>query len=302
MKITAVVVTYNRLALLRQCIKSLRNQTRQVDEIIVINNCSTDGTADFLDEIAATCPEIKPTTLPSNVGGAGGFEAGMGMAIEQGADRVWIMDDDTLPTPTALERLLAAEESDPRVGFTCSRVEWTDGSMHLMNKPLFKGRRRPDRPIDEVTSTIECNAATFVSLLVKREVVVKVGLPIGEYFIWHDDIEYTSRILRAGYTGLYVPDSVVIHSTAHNLGATIVNAPAGTEKRFYYQVRNQVATKRMNASPIAAAISNRLRLHRFKRNVKKRRDNRDLFMEQVLKGYRDGLHFNPVIHFPKVDK
>ena len=222
--------------------------------------------------------------------------------METGADRVWIMDDDTIPTPTALERLLAVEDSDPGIGFTCSRVEWTDGNMHLMNKPMFKGRRRPDVAIDKLTAPVECDAATFVSLLVKREVILKVGLPIGEYFIWHDDIEYTSRILRAGYTGIYVPDSVVVHETAHNLGATIADAPAGTEKRFYYQVRNQVATKRMNASPIVAAISNRLRLHRFKRAVNRRSDSRELFLEQVLKGYRDGLHFNPVIHFPKVDK
>lgn len=302
MKITAVVVTYNRLELLKQCLDALHSQTHPVDEIIVINNCSTDGTDSYLEQIKTTRPEIKSTTLPSNVGGAGGFEAGVAIAVEQGANRVWIMDDDTLPTPTALERLLAVSESDPRIGFTCSRVDWTDGTMHLMNKPLFKGHRRPDTPIDKVTVPIECNAATFVSLLVKREVIVKVGLPIGEYFIWHDDIEYTSRIVRAGWFGIYVPDSIVIHSTARNLGATIIDAPVGTEKRFYYQVRNQVATKRMDKPALIAAISNRLRLRRFKRAVNKRADHRELFMEQVLKGYRDGLRFNPTVHFAKVDK
>lgn len=302
MKITAVVVTYNRLALLKKCLDSIRNQSRRVDEIVVIDNCSTDGTTEFLNSIASQHPDIKPTTLPSNIGGAGGFEVGIAKAVETGADRVWIMDDDTIPTPTALERLLEVEDSDPKIGFTCSRVEWTDGNMHLMNKPLFKGHHRPDTTIDLVTRPIECDAATFVSLLVKREVIVKVGLPIGEYFIWHDDIEYTSRILRAGYIGIYVPGSVVIHETAHNLGATITDAPVGTEKRFYYQMRNQVATKRMYSRPSVAAISNMLRLRRFKRAVKRRADNRELFMEQVMKGYHDGLHFNPTIHFPKVDK
>lgn len=299
MKITAVVVTYNRLEYLKRCLPAILMQSRQVDEVVVINNMSTDGTDAWLAEYSASHPVVKVTTLPVNVGGAGGFEAGMKIAAERHADYVWVMDDDTIPSPTALQPLLEVCEGDDTVGFACSRVEWTDGHMHLMNLPKFTRNRRLKKTVGTLTAPVECQAATFVSLLVPSRVIYKVGLPIAEYFIWHDDIEYTERITRKGYKGVFVPASVVTHATVSNLGASIVTAPAGTEKRFYFQIRNQMVTKRMHTNALVARISNWLRLRRFRRAIGRRTGDRALFLDQVMRGYRDGLRFSPEIKFPK---
>lgn len=294
MNITAVVVTHNRNHLLRQCLECIEAQTRHVDALVIVDNCSTDGTTAFLAAYAASRGNVHIIPMESNAGGAGGFEAGIKYAVEHGADYVWIMDDDTHPTPAALSKLLDTLDGNPRGGFAASRVEWTDGALHLMNIPLFPTKKlRSECP--GARSPLPCRAATFVSLLVPARVIEKVGLPIGEFFIWHDDIEYTSRITGAGYDGVFVPASVAVHATAANRGATIEDAPAGTERRFYYQMRNYMATKRLHSNRVKAIIAGFLKYRRLRRAIRRRPDGQKLFLDEVKRGFHDGMTFHPAI-------
>src|SRR4028119_2142102 len=102
MKIIAVIVTYNRLALLKKCIAGVQQQSRRPDGILVINNSSTDGTVEWL-----ATQEVTVVTQP-NLGGAAGFSTGIKEAYKRGADWIWLMDDDTIPTSSALEKLTNA--------------------------------------------------------------------------------------------------------------------------------------------------------------------------------------------------
>ena len=90
-KVCAVVVTYNRKELLRQCLHSVLQQTRPLDCILVVDNASTDGTLDLLNAEFSNVEQLK---LPTNTGGAGGFKAGMQWAYCKGYEWVWVMDDD----------------------------------------------------------------------------------------------------------------------------------------------------------------------------------------------------------------
>ena len=101
-KICAIVVTYNRLELLKMTIERLLNQTRKLDEIIIINNASTDGTKEFLDGMK---DKVTVKTLSKNLGGAGGFSEGIKFAYEKGHDYFWIMDDDTIAESNSLQVL-----------------------------------------------------------------------------------------------------------------------------------------------------------------------------------------------------
>ena len=302
MKTTAVVVTYNRLDKLRLCMNALLSQSAPLHEIVVVNNHSTDGTAAYLDKMEREHAMVHHYELPENVGGAGGFEKGVGIAVERGAEYVWIMDDDTLPQPTALRELLGAFKTFDNVGFACSRVNWTDGNLHNMNKPWFIAHPANNRIVETITEPVTCERASFVSIMVPGKVVRKIGLPIGEYFIWGDDTEYTARIIRAGYRGVYVPASVVTHLTASNIGASIADAPVASAKRFYYQMRNVMANKRMNTNAVAAFVSSLFLLRRTLRRIRRRSDHQQEFREQVMKGFRDGLRFRPAIKFPSSAK
>ena len=107
-KITAVVVSYNRKELLVDCIKSILSQTRKPDQVVIINNASTDGTLDTLKSMGYTTnPCIFIISMEKNIGGAGGFHEGIKYAYNNNADWIWCMDDDCIPYPDALELLLA---------------------------------------------------------------------------------------------------------------------------------------------------------------------------------------------------
>lgn len=106
MKIYIIVVTYNRKLLLIDCLNSLIKQNHYFVKIIVVNNASTDGTISFLESNNFLNEKIELINLDENIGGAGGFSAGMQSAFEQGADYVWMMDDDAVPHSTALEEIM----------------------------------------------------------------------------------------------------------------------------------------------------------------------------------------------------
>src|SRR3712207_5668423 len=133
--VCAVVVTYNRVDLLRECLEAVTGQTRAPDAVLVVDNASTDGTREMVRE---EFPAVELLELPANEGSAGGFHEGMKAAVARGVDWLWVMDDDTIPAPDALELLLDAPahlDGLPPPALLASKVLWTDGRLHPMNWP-----------------------------------------------------------------------------------------------------------------------------------------------------------------------
>lgn len=233
-RVCAVVVTRDRRELLERCLGALRAQTRPVDAILLVDNASSDGTPEW---VASAFPEVELLHLRENVGGAGGFHAGMKAAAARPFDWLWLMDDDTLAEPTALEALLAGGEKSRAFGdpvVLASKVVWEDGRRHPMNIPGVDVRRWEELLEGPEIEVLPLRSASFVSVLIRRDAVLEHGLPLREYFIWFDDVEYTSRLLRKG-VGAYVPASVARHLTR-----TAYATVQGTGDRFYYSVRNRI--------------------------------------------------------------
>ncbi|HEX8280450.1 MAG TPA: glycosyltransferase family 2 protein [Chthoniobacterales bacterium] len=238
--VCAVVVTYNRRELLREALAAVLAQTAPVARILVIDNASTDGTdamlrAEFGPE---KFPQIEHVPLPGNVGGAGGFKEGMRRAAEGAHEWLWLLDDDTIANPDALEQLLEAwrrfPEGPRQPELLTSQAIWSDGGVHPMNVPHFKHEDAAAEYYAVDRGCVSIRTATFVSLLVRRRCIAEFGLPFADYFIWRDDIEYTGRILR-DKIGVLVPRSVVLHKTR-----TKYAPQHGSAERFYYFVRNGV--------------------------------------------------------------
>ena len=237
--VVAVVVAYNRQELLRRCLDGLADQTVALMGAVVVDNASTDASG----EVASTHRlGAHVVELPVNTGGAGGFAAGIARALTRfpRADWIWIMDDDTIPTATALEALVRAAEDYPGTpALLASKAVWTDGAEHPMNRP----RTRPGLPPAlhrhaALAGARQIRTASFVSILLNARAVREVGLPRASYFLWNDDFEYTSRILR-GRVGLYVPGSIV-----HHLTRALGSSDADPGERFRFEVRNKVWTFR----------------------------------------------------------
>lgn len=241
--VAAVVVTFNRLEKLHHTIAALRANERRPDQIVLVNNASTDGTTEFLATITDD-PDIHVLNLPENVGGAGGFSAGLRRAWELGHDWFWIMDDDCYPDPPSLRRLLEEHTGleaflERRVSFSCSVVKMPDGTLCEMNEAVTTWDW--PRYLLQGFNSVKVGECTFVSVLLGRWTVEEVGLPLAEYFIWYDDKEFTKRLARHAGPGIQVLDSQVVHDMGVNRGVDYGRITDGDLWKFRYGARNQAS-------------------------------------------------------------
>ena len=305
--IVAVVVTYNRKDLLLQCIEHLKNQCieRGYDtgkpcewhdqfDILVVDNASTDGTEEALADLVNQNDIIYMNT-GANLGGAGGFNFGMRLAVEKGYRYCWVMDDDCLAEPAALQALIDADygfEGD--YGYLSSVVRWVDGSpcaMNIQRHPLTHN-------IDDFTCDFQpCTLASFVSLFLPTAVIAEVGLPIADFFVWSDDWEFTRRISRR-YDCFVVGKSVVTHASKTNNPGTIVDDVPERLDRYRLIYRNDIVMYREEGALGWAFVCSRGLSHIAKVLLR----SPELRLKKIgiiLSSNMAGLRYRPAIEYPQ---
>jgi GT2 family glycosyltransferase len=264
--VCAFVLTRNRKALLEECVRALLAQTHPVEQVIVLDNASTDGTEAHLRDAGLLDDErVRFERREVNTGGAGGYREGVRLGIEADRDWLWLMDDDAEPRPDALERLLAAAE--PGDAAVCSAVVHPDGSIDLQHRcrmgrfivPLGEEAYAPGR-----REEVQC--ASFVGLLMRTPAARASGLPIAEFFIGYDDAEYSLRLREHGRIRL-VPESEILHKVPiggggattrrarflnARFGLTYAPVPWEAFWRDLYRVRNFMWIRR-DAGPLEFA-------------------------------------------------
>ena len=206
MRVCAVVVTFNRKALLRVCIGSLLAQTRPLDKIVSIDNASTDGTDALLREEFAG---LDVLSLPVNSGGSGGFHAGMKWAVERGFDWVWVMDDDVRMRPDALETMLGyeaiADMIQPRKVINGAILVWEAiWDANACSAITYSRETSFDNGRDWTSVTYGC----FEGALIRGSLIQRAGLPDERYFVMGDDTVYGfvasqyGRVIYLRYIGV----------------------------------------------------------------------------------------------------
>jgi rhamnopyranosyl-N-acetylglucosaminyl-diphospho-decaprenol beta-1,3/1,4-galactofuranosyltransferase len=294
MKVVAVIVTNNRLELLKEAIAAVESQTFQPTSVIVVNNASTDGTAEWLNQQPGLI-----TIHQENLGGSGGFHTGIKEAINKGAKWIWVMDDDTIPYPETLERLIEKTGiTTENVGFIGSKCIWKDGAPHLMNIPAIKpgfNERVPFNKYDD-SGLLLIETCSFVSLLINAEAVKQVGLPYKEFFIWGDDQEFTRRITKAGYVGLYCANSKALHKTGINYFPDFYRDTVNNLWKHRYGFRNEFFMVKKNKSflyyifwLIAKVFFTSYKIIRI------RKDNRFRFIRVLFDSAWKSIFFRPRI-------
>lgn len=293
--VAAVVVTYNRAGKLAQVLKHLLTQTRRPDRVIVVDNASTDETPELLRGYQED-GSLTVLRLSENTGGAGGFAAGMARAYELGADHVWIMDDDCYPNTDALEELLRGVETTERElgfkpSFACSVVTWTNGDICEMNNPgttwdwgrlLVRGHQ-----------VVLVNHCSFVSVLVPRWAITKFGLPLKDYFIWFDDMEYTLRVAAAA-PGVQVLSSTVVHDLGTNAGVNFGQITQNNLWKYEYGIRNE-ASYRLHHEGVISFLAFARRVVKGMAEGRVSRRLRVCAVQALLRG----VLFNPKPEFPR---
>jgi GT2 family glycosyltransferase len=300
-KVTALVVTYNRLELLKECLKALSTQDESLKHVLVVNNNSTDGTGEFLESIED--PKVIVKNLNENLGGAGGFSYGIKYFSENiDDDAIWIMDDDTIVQKECLKNMILVANEHPDFGFLASNVRTSDGDAAVMNVPTLDDKKWNNEPMSKsIGFHPAIISASFVSLLVRKDIIQEMGLPIKEFFIWGDDAEFTERISNR-YTSYLVLNSIAIHKIKVNKGVDIVGEGKERIPRYFYSFRNRMFRARQYSGSKKAKKLIRIFIDFnkvvFKRSVQFR--FRKILI--MLKGILAGLFFNPKIEYPQKNK
>ncbi len=262
--LVAVVVTHNRLEQLRLTVARLLAE--DIDRLVVVDNASTDETAAFLDGVSD--PRLVRLRLVGNLGGAGGFEAGLRHAVAA-FDPDWcvVMDDDARPQPGALARFRAEAGNFAAQGYeaVAAGVYYPDGQICEMNRPsrnpfwnlgsfvrtLLGGGRAgfhvSDADYDQ-TRMVPIDVASFVGLCLSRAAVARVGFPHGGLFLYGDDVIYTLRLSRAGGAIGFAPWLRFDHDcTTFRQGGGHIHRPMW---KVYYNYRNGLLAYREAAGPV----------------------------------------------------
>jgi GT2 family glycosyltransferase len=245
--IASLTVAYNGAAVLPRQLNALRRQTHKLDEIIVVDNASSDDSVHLLE---AEFPEVTILRQPSNVGVGGGLSIGLEYAARQKKyDWIWLFDQDSIPVDDSLERLLEALDSmgggvngigilaplcaNEQAKVSYSGLMWHHG---LRTMPVA-GQTPATMFVDSVISS---------GTLLRREVVKEVGLPRSDFFMDFVDHEYCLRLRRHGYKIAVVPASRVEHSIGDPSRFRVLGFDKAWSDhvawRKYYMTRNEIFT------------------------------------------------------------
>lgn len=233
-KVAAVVVTYNRKALLVETLPALLGQTRALDALFVIDNASTDGTEEAVRPFLEESDIIVYKRLPQNIGGAGGFCEGIRAAYDAGFDYIWGMDDDAVPAPDALAVLMTA-----KAAFSPKTVMWSNIVMHDEAGVPVVHWRAFSVPVQEE------RGFTFVGFLIPRQLVTDIGLPRADLFILYDEVDYSRKAVSRCYKIIRCRDSKIYHPYINSvesrkcLGIKI-NILRMANWKWYYFIRNGI--------------------------------------------------------------
>ena len=295
--VCAVVATYNRKELVRNCINRILNQKNAECDIIVIDNGSIDGT----DELFATefsVDGIMYINTRENLGSAGAQARGIKEAVQEGYKYIWLMDDDVFPQDNALYELLRADqELNADWGILSSVAYWTDGNICEANrqkKSLFRFMNKKDYKKRFVRALMVSAASMFI----KSEAVKKVGLPISEYFFYTDDYEFSSRIGRE-YPIYVIPSSKVTHAMKTNMKANIVKDPPEKMYRYKYLYRNDVHCYKQYGMKGHIYLLLKF-VYTFLKLLIEERLKKGKKIQMLLDGYKEGLDFAPSIDYVKI--
>ena len=230
-----VLVNYNGYELTKDCLVSLDAIKYINSKIIVIDNASTDSSAENLSEMEG----IDFIANGTNDGFVGGNNIGIKFALERGAKYILLLNNDTIVEPDFLNELVLAMETDQKIGVTgCKIMNYYDkdriwsagGGIRKWTKKTFQygEGKRDDGSYDEAR---EVDFLSGCCLLIRREVIEKIGLLDNDYFMYYEDVDYCLRTKKAGFTVNYVPESVIWHKIGGSSNKSFMD---------YYRMRNFV--------------------------------------------------------------
>ncbi|MER3512999.1 MAG: glycosyltransferase family 2 protein [Chloroflexota bacterium] len=217
-RVFILVLCHNGLELTLACLDSLRQQQYAHAEVLIIDNASQDGTP---EAIRAAHPDLGLIRTGDNLGYAGGNNIGIRVALQRGADAVFLVNNDTLLDPECVARLVSVLEADPRIGVIGPMVyTWEEGrvissaggaidwwhadAINVGMGEVDRGQYQA-RPVDFINGC---------GLMITRKAIERVGLLDERYFMYWEEADWCVRIRRAGFRVHFDPGAWMRHKAA----------------------------------------------------------------------------------------
>ncbi len=242
--VSIVTLNYNQARVTREFLESLKSLTYPDYEVLVCDMASTEDIRLTINP--ADYPNTRLLLSDKNRGFAGGNNWGIAQAK---GDYIFIVNNDTEVTPSLLDQLINPFFLDPSIGVTCPKIKYFD-SPNLIQYAGFN----PMHPITGRTSTIgekeedrgqydlsgTTHGAHGCAMMVKREVIDKLGMFPEKFFLYYEEWDWSARILKAGYKIWYTAEAEILHKESMSVGK---NNPM----KVYYHTRNRILFMRRNS-------------------------------------------------------
>jgi len=244
-----IVLTWNEYNDTVECLESLQKINYSNYKIVLVDNGSQDGSIQKLRERFGNIENIKIIANEENLGFAGGNNVGMEYATRKGADYVLLINNDTIVDPGFLAELVKAGEENKRAGILGSKIYYESEPKRIwfaggeVNWLLTKGTHIGYDKIDEgqYDKIKKCDYLTGCCLLIKKEVIKKIGVLADDYFLYYEDTDFCLRAKKAGYDCLYIPASKIWHKISRS-------TQPGSSSYIYYHTRNGLTMAKRNGS------------------------------------------------------
>lgn len=223
MKVLAVVLNWNGGELNLDCVASLLDQGLDQASIVFVDNASTDGSLELVTE---RYPELLVLCNEENLGFGHGTNRGIEAALSAGADAVLLVNNDVVLPAGTLAPLVDALEQDTSLGIVGPRVldradptkVWCAGGKltYRQNLSILIGHGEPDGPAFQTREQVDYLAGC--AMLVRREVFESAGLFDGDYFAYHEDLDFCLSAREAGFGVLRVGEVAALHAPHQSTG------------------------------------------------------------------------------------
>lgn len=292
MKVICCVASYNRKNLLLKCIDALYSQTYQIESILIFDN-NSDFDIYELFENKKKYPNIKIIKSTSNIGSSGAFNSLTKFAIQTDIDFVWYLDDDVAPANNCLEELVKHADSSnvliPLKFYNGKCVELSARKLDFKNPFRIDPKREIIMncldSIDDL-ELISVKTVSFEGLFISKSVINKIGLPVSNFFICHDDLEYSLRILKHNEPIRLVKKAILNREYDVARFKTLISWKA------FFAMRNYVLVNKLYGHNLFWFIRPTVILIALYFSLLFKLKNP--FRLDILKGYFAGFNFKPI--------
>lgn len=246
--VVSVILNTNRRADTLECLASLGRQTHTRQHVIVLDNASTDGSP---EAVRAEFPNVELVGLTDNQGYAGNNNVGIKLALERGADWVFVLNEDTVLDPGCLAALVAQGEADAKVGIVGPLVYHHDGQdviqsaggeMNTHLESWHRGQNQKD--VGQYARPLASDWISGCAILVRRNVIEQIGMLDARFFYYWEEVEWCLRARKAGWGIVMAPAARLWHKGVQQ---NYQPKPSVT----YYGTRNRLMMLQKHRVPLS---------------------------------------------------